>query len=156
MIFFIAGLLGGILSGFFKLGWEILLPPRTTERDETNPPQRLLQQLGFTKEFTHRSFHYSGHEVPYVSLIIHFGFSIVFGLLYAFLVPLWPVVSLWQGAVFGFVIWVAFHLVIMPVTRTVPSMFAQPFEEHFSELWGHVIWGFVIHVSYIYVLSVMG
>lgn len=45
VIILLSGLLGGMLSGFFKLGWEILLPPRTSSRNETNPPQYLLQQF---------------------------------------------------------------------------------------------------------------
>lgn len=156
MTFLLEGLLGGVLSGFFKLGWEILLPPRTVERNETNPPQRLMEQIGFSKRFTHQSFLYSGQKVSYISLIIHFGFSIFFGIFYSYLAPVWTPISLWQGTIFGVVIWVVFHLIIMPLMHTVPRASEQPFEEHFSELIGHIIWGFVIHVSYMYILIIIG
>lgn len=33
------GIIGGILSGIVKLGWEVMFPPRTPERNATNPPQ---------------------------------------------------------------------------------------------------------------------
>ncbi len=32
-----AGAAAGLVSGLVKLGWEALLPPRTPERDATNP-----------------------------------------------------------------------------------------------------------------------
>ena len=44
----IAGTAAGIISGIVKLGWENLLPPRTSERNKTNPPQKLLEQMGDT------------------------------------------------------------------------------------------------------------
>ncbi len=44
-IFIYARNYGGLLSGIVKLGWEVMFPPRTPERNATNPPQELLQQL---------------------------------------------------------------------------------------------------------------
>lgn len=31
-----------LVAGLVKLGWENILPPRTPERDQTTPPQKLL------------------------------------------------------------------------------------------------------------------
>lgn len=56
-IFIYAGIIGGLLSGIVKLGWEVMFPPRTPERNATNPPQELLQQLGFSSEFTHQTIY---------------------------------------------------------------------------------------------------
>lgn len=53
------GLIGGIISGFVKIGWEGLLPPRTTIRNLTNPPQELMQQMGIPYRITHAYFTYS-------------------------------------------------------------------------------------------------
>ena len=78
----IAGSAAGIVSGLVKLGWENVLPPRTEERDATNPPQTLLEQLGIPAEVTHATYHYSGHSLPWVSYVIHFGFSTTFAVLY--------------------------------------------------------------------------
>ncbi|MCM0599237.1 DUF1440 domain-containing protein [Periweissella fabalis] len=150
MLIILAGLLAGVVSGFFKLGWEILLPPRNEARNETNPPQRMLQQVGLSKEFTHKYYEYSGEKVQYVSLIMHFGFSITFSLLYVWLITLFPVIGIWQGTIYGISIWVLFHLIIMPITHTVPSISKQPFEEHFSEFLGHVFWGYIINICYVY------
>ena len=77
------GAVAGLVSGLVKLGWENILPPRTPERDATNPPQTFLQQHGLTPAETHATYTYSGHQVPWVSLLVHFGFSSSLGALYA-------------------------------------------------------------------------
>jgi len=154
VIIMLSGLLGGILSGFFKLGWEILLPPRTPSRNETNPPQYLLQQFGFSEEFTHRYFIFSRQKVQYISLMMHFGFSIIFSFIYVILVQYSTLFSIGQGSVYGIVIWILFHLLIMPIMKTIPSISNQPLSEHFSELLGHILWGFVIQICYIYILTI--
>ena len=75
----IAGVLGGIVSAIVKFGWEVPLPPRTPERNATNPPQELLQQLGVPESVTHLSYTFNGNEgLPWVSFIVHFAFSIAF------------------------------------------------------------------------------
>ncbi|WP_422060733.1 DUF1440 domain-containing protein, partial [Staphylococcus felis] len=81
-----AGVIGGLLSGIVKLGWEVMFPPRTPERNATNPPQELLQQLGFSSDFTHQTYTFSDMSLPWVSFIVHFSFSIVIAIIYCFLV----------------------------------------------------------------------
>ena len=41
----LVGLIAGIFSGIIKFGWEVPFPPRTPERNSTNPPQALLEQI---------------------------------------------------------------------------------------------------------------
>lgn len=142
-----AGVLAGAISAIFKFGWEVPLPPRTAARNATNPPQELLQQLGFTQHFTHLTYTYNGWQLPYVSFIIHFAFSIGFAVLYALVAERWPRIKLWQGAAFGFAVWVGFHLVLMPLMGTVPAPWHQPFAEHFSECLGHIGWAWVIELT---------
>ncbi|GAJ25164.1 integral membrane protein [Liquorilactobacillus sucicola DSM 21376 = JCM 15457] len=140
------GLIGGIISGFVKIGWEGLLPPRTTIRNLTNPPQELMQQMGIPYRITHAYFTYSGQHVQFVSLILHFGFSIVFAILYCWLAEYWLKVTFLQGTVYGFVIWIAFHIIILPALGTVPAPWLQPFDEHFSEFLGHLIWAWTFEI----------
>ncbi|TGA98696.1 DUF1440 domain-containing protein [Sporolactobacillus shoreae] len=142
----LAGILGGIVSGFVKLGWEILLPPRTVARGLTNPPQELLQQMGIPAHITHLTFLYSGIGVQWVSLIVHFSFSIVFGIIYCVLAERFPKITIGQGTVFGLVVWVAFHLIIMPAMGTTPPTWKLPFAEDFSEALGHALWMWVIDI----------
>ena len=65
----IAGTASGIISGLVKLGWENIMPPRTPERDEVNPPQTFLQQLGIPAEITQSTYRYSGHRMPWASFL---------------------------------------------------------------------------------------
>ena len=68
-------------------------------------------------------------------------FSISFATAYAALLEKkvkWLTVD--QGVPFGLAVWIAFHLVIMPLMKTVPSPKDQPLEEHISEALGHIAW----------------
>ena len=143
----LAGVLGGIVSAIVKFGWEVPLPPRTPERNATNPPQELLQQLGIPENVTHLSYTFNGNEgLPWISFIVHFSFSIAFAVLYCVLAERFPQIKLWQGAAFGIFVYVAFHVVLMPLIGTVPAPWNQPFAEHFSEFFGHIIWLWAIEV----------
>ena len=140
----LVGVIVGAIGAIVKFGWEVPLPPRTPARNATNPPQELLQQLGFSEHFTHLTYTYNGNHLPYISFIIHFAFSIGAAVLYCVLAERWPRIKLWQGAAFGIVVWIFFHILLMPALGTVPAPWDQPFEEHFSELFGHVFWLWVM------------
>ena len=143
----LAGVLGGIVSAIAKFGWEVPLPPRTPVRNATNPPQQLLQQLGVPESVTHLSYTYNGNEgLPWISFIVHFAFAIGFAVIYCVLAERFPQIKLWQGAAFGIVVYVGFHVILMPLMGTVPAPWDQPFAEHFSELFGHIIWLWVIEI----------
>ncbi len=68
----------GVGFRFSQIRVGNLLPPRTPERDATNPPQTFLQQHGLTPAETHRNLHLSGHQIPWVSLLVHFWLFINF------------------------------------------------------------------------------
>lgn len=146
MLAVLIGVIIGIIGAIVKFGWEIPFPPRTPLRDATNPPQQLLQQLGMSFEMSHLSYLYNENARPIMSFIVHFGFSIVFGVIYAVIAECKPIIRLWQGTLFGLFIWVAFHIVIMPLMGTVPAPWDQPFAEHFSELFGHMFWLWVMEL----------
>ena len=141
----IVGIIGGFFSAIVKFGWEVPFPPRTPERNATNPPQQLLEQLGMTPEQSHTAVTFNGNEgLPIYSFIIHFSFAIVFAVFYCVMAEYYKSITLWQGAAFGLLVWVGAHLVLMPLTGTVPSPFpwvagGQTWAEHFSEALGHVI-----------------
>jgi putative membrane protein len=135
-----AGIAAGLISGLVKIGWENILPPRTPERDATNPPQKLLEQLGFSASTTHATYRYAGHDLPWVSYLVHFGFSTTFAAVYQILSQYEPKIKAGGGSVFGLAVWAAFHLGIMPAMKTVPAAKDQPVEEHVSEALGHVVW----------------
>ena len=137
----LVGIIAGIFSGIIKFGWEVPFPPRTPERNATNPPQALLEQIfGMSPETSHATYSYLGNNLPYMSFIIHFSFAIFFAVLYCVVAEYWPKIKLWQGAVFGIVLDILFHVIIMPAMGIVPAPWNQPFGEHFSEFFGHIIW----------------
>jgi len=136
----IAGTAAGIFSGFVKLGWENVLPPRTPERDAVNPPQTLMEQFGIPKKITRGTYTYSHQQMPWASFLMHFGFSTSFAIIYEVLAQYKPFIRKGSGAIFGLAIWVAFHIGIMPMMKTVPSPEDQPTEEHISEALGHIAW----------------
>ena len=68
-------------------------------------------------------------------------------MLYCLAAERWPQIKLWQGAAFGFAVWVVFHLVLMPAMGTVPAPWDQPFAEHFSECFGHIFWMWVMELA---------
>ncbi|MBL7572770.1 DUF1440 domain-containing protein [Staphylococcus saccharolyticus] len=141
-----AGIIAGLLSGIVKLGWEVMFPPRTPVRDATNPPQQLLQLLGVPSDVTHLTYSFSEHALPWISFIIHYSFSVVIAIIYILLAKKYTKITLGYGALFGIIIWIAFHLIIMPIMQVVPSPFEQPFAEHISELFGHIVWMMVIEM----------
>lgn len=141
------GVVIGIIGAIVKFGWEVPFPPRTPLRDLTNPPQQLLQQMGMSFDITHLTYMYNENARPIVSFIMHFGFSITFGVLYAVVAEYRPSITLWQGAMYGFVVWIAFHILIMPALGTVPAPWDQPFAEHFSEATGHIFWAWVMELA---------
>ena len=120
----VTGLIGGLFSAIVKFGWEVPFPPRTPERNATNPPQMLLEQLGMTPDQVHTTVSFNGNDnLPIYSFIIHFSFAIVFALFYCIVAEYFPGIKLWQGAAFGLLVWIGFHLVLMPLMGTVPSPF---------------------------------
>ena len=136
----LVGLIAGIFSGIIKFGWEVPFPPRTPERNSTNPPQALLEQIfGMSPETSHATYSYLGNDLPYMSFIIHFAFAISFAILYCVVAEYWPKIKLWQGAAFGIVLDILFHVIIMPAMGIVPAPWNQPFGEHVSEFFGHII-----------------
>lgn len=142
-----AGLLGGFISGIVKFGWEVPLPPRSPERNETNPPQAMLELLGIAPEITHASYTYNDNKkLPWVSFIVHFAFSITFALLYCVTAQRFPKITATQGVLYGLLVWIVFHLIVLPALKVVPRASEQPWEEHLSEALGHAVWMWTVDI----------
>lgn len=92
------GFIAGMISGMAKIGWEALLPLRTTARNFTNPPQHMLEQFAVLSFLTHSCVLYSKDQKVFCfSLILHFTFSIFFAALFVFIAQYWKTIALWQG-----------------------------------------------------------
>lgn len=143
----LVAVIAGALGAIVKFGWEVPFPPRSAERNLTNPPQAMLELFGVSPDATHATYTILGNQLPYVSFIIHFAFSIGFAVLYCVVAEYWPKITMWQGAVFGVAVWFAFHVVIMPAMGVVPAPWNQPFAEHASEFFGHIVWMWSIEIA---------
>ena len=148
----LVGLIGGVFSAIVKFGWEVPFPPRTPGlRSDTNPPQSMLEWFGMFHDASHSMVIFSNNPLPIMSFIVHFSFAIAFGLLYCVVAEYYPGIKLWQGAVFGVLVYVGAHVVVMPLLGWAPSPFpwvegAQTWSEHFSELLGHIVWMWSIEI----------
>lgn len=138
----IIGIIGGIISGIVKLGWEVMFPPRTPDR--LTPPQILLDNIGIKVQ--DMTYQYSEQIMNYGNFIIHFGFSIVCAVIYCFVAEIWPKIKLWQGCAASLVFWFGAHILVMPLMGLTPSAFALPFDEQVSEILGHMVWMWVIEI----------
>ncbi len=134
MVGMMAGAVGGLFGGWFKLGWEVIWPPRAADRI---PEPAVLVTL-----FTHAP------TSAAIGFVIHFTFSILSGIAYGALVEVLPIVALGTGAIFGLAIWVGAHEVIMPLMGLTPPTWLLPANEQGSEFFGHALWGFVIGALY--------
>lgn len=144
------GVIVGIIGAFAKWGWEVPFPPRNPTvffpvdaLSRVTPPQVWLEQLGLNTDLT---YVFSGVVQPLSIFIVHVGFSVVFGILYCVLVEYFPRVKMWQGTVFGFVVYILAHVVVMPLMGLTPPLSELPFDEHVSELFGHVFWMWVMEL----------
>ena len=147
------GFIAGMISGMVKIGWENLFPPRTIERNEINPPQHMAQQIGIPDDIIFSTVYYADQPVAWFTLILHFSFAIVFSILFILLIQKWPQDALAQGAVYGIVLWIVWHVVLMPALGTVPAPWDQPFTEHFSEIFGHIIWAWSIAATAYFLIA---
>ena len=147
------GFVAGMISGMVKIGWEVIFPPRTPERNAINPPQTMAMQLGVPEDVVFWKVMYGGQEVYPFTLLLHFSFAIVFSILFVWAVQKWQKVAMWQGMMYGLVLWVAWHVLLMPIVQTVPAPWDQPFTEHFSEIFGHMVWGWSIAATAYFMIA---
>lgn len=140
----ITGVIGGLLAGAVKMGWEGLVPPRTPERDEEPPPVTMMKVFNVPDKIRHASYVYNDNEVPLAVMGIHYGFSVTNATLYALLSEQSESVTAWKGGLFGIGVHVLFHEFVLPKLKLTPERDELPPEEHFSELLGHMVWMYTI------------
>lgn len=148
------GFIAGMISGMVKIGWEAMFPPRTLARNAINPPQHMAEQLGISPDLIHSFVYYSqDQKVFWFTLVLHFSFAIAFSILFVFISQYWSKIGLWQGAAYGIFLWIAWHVILMPAFGTVPAPWNQPFDEHFSEFFGHIVWAWSIAATVYYLIA---
>lgn len=141
---YLIGILAGVFGAIVKWGWEVPFPPRNPlvffpvdAGERVTPPKIFLEQLGLPTDW---SYVFSGMDMPLSIFIVHTLFSVVFGVMYCVIAEYWPRIKMWQGAVFGFFVYLFAHVIVMPLLHHVPPLVEIPFDEHLSEIFGHIVW----------------
>lgn len=138
----LAGIIGGIMSGFVKSGTEGIMPPRTPNR--IAPPIEMIQDLGVNVH--DMVYTYSDQIVNWGGSGIHMLFSIVWAVIYCIAAEIFPKVKLWQGLAFGILVTVLFHGVLLPILNLSPLPWQLPGDEIFSEAVGTLLWIWTIEI----------
>ncbi|MDX7992067.1 YagU family protein [Xenorhabdus littoralis] len=137
-----AGFLGGNIASLVKWGTENLMPPRIP--GSAIPPAEMLQAWG--GKVNDMVYHYSGHLVNWGVAGVHHLFSIILAIFYSLIAEIFPIVKLWHGAIFAFIVAVVFHGIVLPIYGWAPPVWALSFDEIFSEIVGSVLWIWTIEI----------
>jgi putative membrane protein len=155
-------LVGGFFSSLVKWGSEVNMPPRMP--GEVSPPGAHLDAwLGWLGYNSHSlDYVYQGVNVPGAVTLYHWLFSFAFAFVYVVGSVYWPKIRLWYGALYGLIITVVMHGLLIPMLGfRVPAygngetgwMWNLNAAELWSEIIGHVYWSVSIEVCMIAVLA---
>lgn len=140
------GIIAGFIAALVKSGVEGILPPRSPTT--TPPPVELLEKLGVhVNEYVYT---FSDQVVAWAGNTVHILFSILMAILYCVLSEIFPKVRLLQGVIFGLIIAIGAHGIILPLLGLSSSPFSSPFniplDGIISELVGTPVWIWTIEV----------
>lgn len=139
---FLVGLIGGVMSAFVKSGTEGILPPRTPGR--AAPPVELLQDMGLDAQ--DMVYSYSHQLVNWAGSTVHILFSVIAAVIYCLLAEIFPKIKMLQGLVFGLIVAIGFHGLLLPALDLSPPVWHIPGEEIISELIGTFLWIWTIEI----------
>lgn len=130
------GVLAGFIGALTKSGVESLLPPRLP--DAVPPPIGLLDMMGFDAKAM--TYTYLEQAVNWGGNGVHILFSMVIGAVYCVLVSRMKLVGVLNGIVFGLVIGLGAHCIVLPLMGLGLPPWKMGFEEYMSEIVGSAIW----------------
>ena len=133
------GIIAGFLAALVKSGAEGILPPRAPST--VPPPVELLEKLGVhVNEYVYT---FSDQTVAWAGNAVHIAFSIVMALVYCILSEIFPRIKMAQGLVFGILIAIGAHGVILPLFGLSSTL---PLDGILSELLGTPVWIWTIEI----------
>jgi putative membrane protein len=138
----IVGIIGGLISGFVKSGTEGILPPRIPGR--IAPPIQMIENMGINVK--QMVYIYSDQIINWGGVVIHMGFSIIWAVIYCIIAEVYPKIKLGQGLLFGIVIAILFHGIMLPILQLSPVVWHLPSHEIFSEIVGTLLWMWTIEI----------
>lgn len=159
-----ATLVGGAISSLVKSGTEANMPPRMA--GEISPPAMNIDAwLGFLGINSHSlDYIYQGVTIPGAVMLYHWLFSFIFAFVYIYLSVFIPRVRMWYGAVYGILITLVMHGILIPALGFRFPAYLPGHErgwlwdlngyEFWSELIGHICWSVSIEISFIAILAI--
>ncbi|UNM95633.1 DUF1440 domain-containing protein [Ignatzschineria rhizosphaerae] len=136
------GIIAGFISALVKSGSEEILPPRSP--NTIPPPVELLEKLGVhVNEYVYT---FSDQTVAWAGNAVHILFSIVIAVMYCFLSEIFPKVRMLQGVIFGLIIAIGAHGIILPILGLSSTPFNVPIDGIISELIGTPLWIWTIEI----------
>jgi len=155
-------LLGGFFGALVKWGSEVNMPPRAP--GEISPPGANIDAwLGWLGINQHSlDYVFQGNIILGAVTVYHWGFCFFFAFVYVLGSMYWKYTRLWFGILYGMIINVVMHWLIIPMLGfRYPSyaegkvgwMWNMNFDEHLSEFLGHIYWSVCIEVCMIAVLA---
>lgn len=155
-------LVGGFISSLVKWGSEVNMPPRMA--GEISPPgahiDAWLCWLGINSHSL--DYLYQGINVPGAVTLYHWLFSFAFALVYVVGSVYWPKIRLGFGALYGVIITVVMHGLLIPLLGLRNPVYADGATgwlwhlnaaELSSEILGHIYWSVSIEICMIAVLA---
>jgi len=135
---FVAGCIGGFVGGLVKFVCELIVPPRSPDREP--PPAILAEHL--------RGHALSAKDKVVASQAIHWGLSTLTGGAYGALAEAVPLARLGSGTAFGLGFWAVAHELALPALHLTPPVAQLPASEQINESVTHVFYGIGADVTY--------
>jgi len=154
--------LGGFIGALVKWGSEVNMPPRMP--GEISPPGANIDAWLGWLGINHHSLDYvfQGNTILGAVTLYHWGFCFFFAFVYVISSIYWKHTRLWFGVLYGIIINVVMHWLIIPLLGfrnpayaegKVGWMWNMNFAEHLSEFLGHIYWSVSIEICMIAVLA---
>ena len=138
-----AGIFGGFLAFYMKAGSEAMFPPMTPDR--TSPPGGVFDWFGI--DMSTLTYTFSQQSVNWGAMAFGVAFSVGVALVYCVIVEYIPRAAMWLGVLFGITVTIGFHGIVLPVFGLTPAAWNLPFDEIFSQTFGHIVWAVVIELA---------
>ncbi len=155
-------LVAGFISSLVKWGSEVNMPPRVA--GEISPPAAHINDwFGWLGINSHSlDYVYQGNNVLGAVSLYHWVFSFICALIYVVISAYAPKIRMFYGALYGILVTLATHGFIIPLLGYRNPVY-NPGKagwlwnlngyELWSEVLGHIYWGFSIEISMIAVLA---
>jgi uncharacterized membrane protein YagU involved in acid resistance len=102
------------------------------------PPEIIVKDLA---QRAHMRQHMNKTQILAATLVSHFGYGATVGMLYAPVSKHLPLPAAIKGGIFGFVVWVASYLGLLPLLGLIERAPREPGRRNLMMIAAHLVWG---------------